>query len=111
MGHRILNEVHCLLHLPSYSSRLFLFLPSSLQVLELFYWVLPEFNDEFVKAHYSEQFASAEEMRKGLLATTAMERCVLHGAHGGSVCCMGRMEGVCAAWGARRERVHGSRGG
>jgi len=40
---------------------------------EVFNWVLPEFNDAFVKAYFP-KFESAEEMRKGLIATTAMER-------------------------------------
>lgn len=33
-----------------------------------------QFNDEFVTARYPGQFSSAEEVKKSLLATTAMER-------------------------------------
>ncbi|KAG1652068.1 hypothetical protein FOA52_009404 [Chlamydomonas sp. UWO 241] len=46
------------------------------KLIELFYWVTPEFNDDFVKAHkeFSEKFDSAEDMRKQLLAATAMTR-------------------------------------
>ncbi len=33
-----------------------------------------QFDDEFVKAHYAGQFETAEDLRKSLLATTAMER-------------------------------------
>ena len=34
----------------------------------------PQFDDEFVKAHHGAQFESADAMRKGLLAETAMQR-------------------------------------
>lgn len=44
------------------------------KVHELFYWVLPEFDDAFVKAHHGQQWQTADEFRKGLLAETAMER-------------------------------------
>ncbi|GBG00567.1 hypothetical protein Rsub_13295 [Raphidocelis subcapitata] len=40
---------------------------------ELFEWDLPEFDDAFVAAHYP-SFDSAADMRKSLLATTAVER-------------------------------------
>ena len=36
--------------------------------------VCTQLDDEFVKKHFSEQFASIEEMRKALIATTAMQR-------------------------------------
>ena len=35
---------------------------------------MPQFNDEFVKAHYSANFSSADDMKKALLAETAMMR-------------------------------------
>ncbi|GAX81186.1 hypothetical protein CEUSTIGMA_g8619.t1 [Chlamydomonas eustigma] len=46
----------------------------TIKLRELFQWVLPEFDDTFVKTNFVSEFESAEDMRKGLLATTAMER-------------------------------------
>eukprot|EP00200_Dunaliella_tertiolecta_P006290 CAMPEP_0202355696 /NCGR_PEP_ID=MMETSP1126-20121109/10480_1 /ASSEMBLY_ACC=CAM_ASM_000457 /TAXON_ID=3047 /ORGANISM="Dunaliella tertiolecta, Strain CCMP1320" /LENGTH=504 /DNA_ID=CAMNT_0048948349 /DNA_START=94 /DNA_END=1608 /DNA_ORIENTATION=+ len=44
-----------------------------ISIREIFEWVLPTFDDEFVKANFP-QFESAQDMRKNLAATTAMER-------------------------------------
>ncbi|KAI8469557.1 MAG: hypothetical protein J3K34DRAFT_277210 [Monoraphidium minutum] len=46
---------------------------AAVKLRELFKWALPEFDDAFVKAHYP-AFDGADDMRKSLLATTAMER-------------------------------------
>ena len=46
----------------------------TVKVHELFNWSLPNLDDEWVKESFSGQFATVEEMRKGLLTTTAMER-------------------------------------
>jgi len=46
----------------------------TVKVHEVFNWALPEFNDEFVKAHYSSKFSDADDMKKALLAETAMMR-------------------------------------
>lgn len=46
----------------------------SVKVHELFKWALPDLDDEWVKTHFAGQFETVEDMKKGLLATTAMER-------------------------------------
>lgn len=45
----------------------------SVAVSELFTWVLPEFDDAFVKEHYP-GFDGAEDLRSSLVSTTALER-------------------------------------
>ncbi|KAL6748710.1 chloroplast trigger factor [Haematococcus lacustris] len=44
------------------------------KVREIFSWTLPAFDDAFVKNMSQGKFESAQEMKKSLLATTAMER-------------------------------------
>lgn len=44
------------------------------KVREIFSWTLPAFDDAFVKDMSRGKFESAQEMKKSLLATTAMER-------------------------------------
>ncbi|GFH31448.1 uncharacterized protein HaLaN_30502, partial [Haematococcus lacustris] len=44
------------------------------KVREIFSWILPAFDDAFVKDMSRGKFESAQEMKKSLLATTAMER-------------------------------------
>eukprot|EP00798_Chlamydomonas_sp_ICE-L_P019022 gene19022-25614_t len=47
---------------------------ATVELNEIFSWVMPELNDEFVKAGFEGKFESVEEMKKALLATTAMLR-------------------------------------
>jgi FKBP-type peptidyl-prolyl cis-trans isomerase (trigger factor) len=46
---------------------------ADVKLRELFEWDLPEFDDAFVAANYP-SFESADDMRKSLLASTALER-------------------------------------
>lgn len=46
----------------------------TIKVHEVFNWELPKFDNEWVTAHFAGQFENVEDMKKNLLATTAMER-------------------------------------
>ncbi|WIA15544.1 hypothetical protein OEZ85_002177 [Tetradesmus obliquus] len=46
---------------------------ADIKLEELFSYILPEFNDEFVAQHYP-QFESAADLRQSLVSTTSLER-------------------------------------
>lgn len=85
---------------------------ATVKVRELFEWDLAPFDDAFVAAHYP-TFEGADDMRKSLLATTAMERfratqIEARAARGeGGCACVG----LARVWGGGYARRHPARHG